>query len=97
VQAIAAAVTDRRIKPEYFSGANARVLSKVLARLPRPMRESAVASALGVKGVQAPRDRPHGLSRVGGTGRRPDAVPRAADVEGLGVRIPDVRMGVGGP
>lgn len=56
VRAIAAAVTDRRVKPEYFSGANARVLSKVLARLPRPVRESAVASALGVKGIQAPRE-----------------------------------------
>jgi hypothetical protein len=56
VRAIAVAVTDRRVKPEYFSGANARVLSKVLARLPRPARESAVASALGVKGIRAPRE-----------------------------------------
>ncbi len=56
MRAIAAAVTDRRVKPEYFSGANARVLSKVLARLPRTMRESAVASALGVKGIRAPRE-----------------------------------------
>lgn len=54
VRAIAAAVTDRRVKPEYFSGPNARILSKVLARLPRPVRESAMASALGLKGIRAP-------------------------------------------
>jgi len=54
VRAIAAAVTDRRVKPEYFGSANARVMSKVLPRLPRKLRESAVAGAMGLKGIQAP-------------------------------------------
>lgn len=54
VRAIAAAVTDRRVKAEYFAGSNARILSKVLARLPRSMREAVVANALGLKGIDAP-------------------------------------------
>lgn len=54
VRAIAAAVTDRHPKAEYFSSPNARILSKVLPRLPRPMREAAILGAIGLRGITAP-------------------------------------------